>query len=129
MDSATTLEYLKDRFSNKIKDRLVNIDYTSMDLATFVKVVQGISTKLKILGKNRTNANSNTNCSTTINAKPTYQQAARFAPVTPPTTVTTTTLLPSIATGTHAGPMDVSLGLGIGLGLGLGLIQMGRCLL
>ena len=73
-----------------------------------MKVVQGISTKLDILGKNRTNANSNTNHTATVNAKPTYQQATRFAPVTPPTTVTTTTLLPSTATGTHAGPMDVS---------------------
>ena len=108
IDSATTLEYLKDCFSNEIKDRLVNIDNTNIDLATFVKVVQGISTKLEILGKNRTNANSNTNRSTTINAKPTYQQAVRFAPVTPPTTITTNTSLPSTATSTHTGPMDVS---------------------
>ena len=62
MDSATTLEYLKDRLSSEIKDRLVNIDDSSMDLATFVKVVQGISTKLEILGKtHRSNINSNTN--------------------------------------------------------------------
>lgn len=48
MDSATTLEYLKDRLSNEIKDRVMNIDDTNMDLATFVKVVQGISTELDI---------------------------------------------------------------------------------
>ena len=62
MDSATTLEYLKDRLSSEIKDRLVNIDESSMDLATFVKVVQGISTKLEILGKmHQSNINSNAN--------------------------------------------------------------------
>ena len=78
-----------------------------MDLAIFVKVVQRISTKLDILEKNQTNINSNTNRTAIVNAKPTYQQAARFASVTP-TTVTTTTSLLSTAIGMHAGPMDVS---------------------
>ena len=117
MDSATTLEYLKDRLSNEIKDRLVNIDDTSMDLATFVKVVQRISTKLEILGKNRTNVNSNSaNRANFINTKPTQQitrfvlQPTRFVVAAPTSTTTTTTSssLPSTATGTHAGPMDMS---------------------
>lgn len=39
MDLATMLEYLKDCFSNKIKDRLVNINNTNMGLARFVKIM------------------------------------------------------------------------------------------
>ena len=86
----------------------MNIDNTSMDLATFVKVVQGISTKLEVLGKNQTNANPNTNrANFNVNTKPTHQQTTRFAPIAP-TTVTTTISLPSTAIGTHAGPIDVS---------------------
>ena len=71
MDLETTLEYLKDCLSNEIKDRLVNINNTHMDLATFVKVVQEMSTKLEILEKNWTNANSNTNCTNNV-TKPLY---------------------------------------------------------
>ena len=116
IDSATTLEYLKDRLSNEIKDRLVNIDDTSMDLATFVKVVQGISTKLNILRKtHRSNVNSNTNRANFINTKSPSQQTTRFvsqptrfAPVALAAVTTMTSTLPSTATGTHAGPMDVS---------------------
>ncbi|MCJ1467199.1 hypothetical protein MMC07_005822 [Pseudocyphellaria aurata] len=37
MNSATTLEYLKDRLSNEIEECLVNVDDASMDLVTFVK--------------------------------------------------------------------------------------------
>ena len=113
MDSATTLEYLKDCLFNKIKDQLVNIDNTSMDLATFVKVVQGISTKLNILGKtHRFNVNSNAaNCTNFVNTKPMSQQTTRFVAAAP-TTVTTSSTLPtsllSTATGTHAGFTDVS---------------------
>ena len=116
MDSATTLEYLKDQLSNEIKDRLVNINDSNMDLTTFVKVVQGISTKLDILGKtHRTDVNSNSaNRANFVNTRLTHQQTIRFvlqptrsAPAAP-ISVTTTTSLSSTATGTHAGPMDVS---------------------
>ena len=116
MDAETTLEYLKDQLFNEIKDQLVNINDSSMDLATFVKVVQGISTKLDILGKtHRSNANPITNCANFANTKPTSQQttrfvpqATRFAPAAPAAVTTTTFTLPSTATGTHAGPMDMS---------------------
>ena len=86
-----------------------------MDLATFVNVVQGISTKLDILGKTqRSNVNSNTNCANFVNIKPTQQttrfvlQATRFAFAAPVAVTTMTSMLSSAATGTHAGPMDVS---------------------
>ena len=89
-----------------------------MDLATFVKVVQGISTKLDILGKTsyRTNVNSNSaNRANFVNTRLTHQQTTRFvpqptrsAPAAPTSITTTTSTLLSTTTGTHAGPMDVS---------------------
>ena len=84
-----------------------------MDLATFVKVVQGISTKLKILGKNQINVNLNANRANaiinTVAKSPYCQSTNRFTFNAPPTTVTATTAsLFSTATGTHAGPIDVS---------------------
>ncbi|MCJ1470190.1 hypothetical protein MMC07_008835, partial [Pseudocyphellaria aurata] len=80
MEDAQTLEYLKDWLSTELKDRLVNIDETDIDLAIFVKKVQRIATKLEVLSKisnsrflatgNRSNQpNSNSNA----NSKPTYK--------------------------------------------------------
>ena len=107
MDLETTLEYLKDCLSNEIKNWLVNINNTHIDLATFVKVVQGISTKLEILGKNWINANLNTNCTNNV-TKPLYHQLTNRIAFIPFTTITTTTLLSSTAIGTHSGPIDMS---------------------
>ena len=80
-----------------------------MDLATFVKVMQKISTKLKYLGKNQTNINLNTNCAN-INVKTqpsTHQPTTRFAAIFF-TTVITTILLFFTAIGIHLGPIDIS---------------------
>lgn len=105
MDSEMALEYLKDRLSNEIKDRLVNIHDTGMDLATFMEVVQAISTKLDVLGKQRVPNTNRTNPAVNIN-KPFYKQAS--APVVPTVSTTVSSSSPSTATGTHAGPMDIS---------------------
>ena len=80
-----------------------------------MKVVQKISTKLKILGKNQTtNTNSNANCANfNTNTKLSYYKLSIYQPTTRlavvlSTTVTTITLLSFTATGTHSGPMDIS---------------------
>lgn len=105
MNDETTLEYLKDRLSTEIKSQLINVDDTGMDLTTFVKKVQNISTNLDIFG-----GKSNTNCTNqtfnTNGSKQWYKQTSS-APTVP--TITSTVSSPSTrATGTHAGPMDLS---------------------
>ena len=109
MNAETILEYLKDRLSNEIKDRLVSIDEGSMTLEPFVKMVQNIATKLEILKEQdnrRSNRFNNNNTTNPINTTATPK------PPTPPKPFTTH-VQPfannsSTATGAHPGPMDVS---------------------
>ncbi|MCJ1469482.1 hypothetical protein MMC07_008115 [Pseudocyphellaria aurata] len=103
MDQATTLEYLKDHLSDEIKAQLINIDDSQMDLNTFQKVVQGIATKLEIHSKTFRFSQQQRTTAAKPSSSCTYS-----APVVP-TTVNTTVIPASTATGTHPGPMDVSL--------------------
>ena len=112
MSSETTLEYLKDRLSNEIKDRLVNIDDSSMSLEIFIKTIQGIATKLEVLKEQesrRFNRPNNVNIAHATNAAVTVKPPT--PPPRPPPTfrAQTAPANPSTATGAHPGPMDLSL--------------------
>ncbi|MCJ1471206.1 hypothetical protein MMC07_009854 [Pseudocyphellaria aurata] len=100
MESAMQLKYLKDRLSSKIKAQLVNVNYKKMELNKFVNVVQNIATNLKVLNKNpRTNSAQCTDAKASLSR--TYSAPAIL------TVNTTVASIPSTASGTHAGPMDV----------------------
>lgn len=55
MSSESTLEYLRDRLSSEIRDRLIGISTKAMDLEAFVATCQEIDTNFEIYNKqNRT---------------------------------------------------------------------------
>ena len=113
LDDLQTLDLLYEKLSDEFKTLLVT-KKKQINLADLIKKLRSIDASMKIISQQKQPT------PTVNNPKLTSQPSTRFAPQTtrfasaaPTTTVTTSsttlpTLLPSTATGTHAGPMDVS---------------------
>ena len=112
LDDSHTLDLLYERLSDEFKNLLVT-KKKQTNLDDLIKKLRSMDASMKIISQRKKPTSSPVN---THAAKPTtYQQTTRFVPqptrlaaAAPTTTVTTSLSLSSTATGTHAGPMDVS---------------------
>ena len=113
LDDSQTLDLLYEKLSDEFKNLLVT-KKKQTNLTDLIKKLHSIDASLKIINQRKRPTSSTVNT-----LKPTSQSATRFVPqntrfaaAAPTTTITMSstlpTSLPSTATGTHAGPMDVS---------------------
>ena len=108
LEEPQILDLLYEKLSDKFKNLLVT-KKKQTNLDDLIKKLCSMDASMKIINQRK-------RATPAVNTpKPTYQhatrfvpQTTRFAPVAPAAVTTTTFTLPSTATGTHAGPMDVS---------------------
>ena len=104
LEKPQILDLLYEKLSDEFKSLLVT-KKKQTNLTDLIKKHRSIDSSMKIISQQKRPTPSTVNT-----PKPTSQQTTRFAVATSTNTTTTTTssTLPATATGTHAGPMDVS---------------------
>ena len=106
LDYSQTLDLLYEKLRDEFKNLLVT-KKKQTNLADLIKKLRSMDSSLKIINQQK-------RPTPTVNTKPTQQttrfvsQLTRFALAASAAVTTTTSTLPFTATGTHAGPMDVS---------------------
>ena len=112
LDDLHTLDLLYEKLSNKFKNLLVT-KKKQTNLADLIKKLRSMNASMKIINQQKrptpNTINTQATKSTSQQTSRFIPQTTRFAPVAPAAVTTTTrSMLPFTATGTHAGPMDVS---------------------
>ena len=107
LDNSQTLDLLYEKLSDEFKNLLVT-KKKQTNLVDLIKKLCNMDSSIKIINQQKRSTSNTVNTATKSSA---YQQTTRFvrqptrfAPVAPAAITTTT----STATGTYAGPMDVS---------------------
>ena len=115
LDDDQTLDLLYEKLSDEFKSLFVT-KKRQTNLGNLIKKLRSMDASMKVIGQrkrpvaNAANIVNNKSASTSSSklSYPTYQQASRLAPATTVSTSRLLSAVPSTASGTHAGPIDVS---------------------